>query len=144
MAVGGSYGHGGLWGLDVDEGTYESDGGRYWDVSVKQPDEVRSDSQAAREALAERQATERLERDTKAIVDVMIKTSDGDTKGSIKDRSALNSRQFSKAWADLLDQNMLETVTLLKGNNANMRGSNSRKRRFRYEQDRTRTRTRTA
>ena len=35
LSLGGSAGHGGLWGLDIDEGTNQSEDGRFWDVTIQ-------------------------------------------------------------------------------------------------------------
>ena len=45
LTVGGSVGHGGLWGLNVEEGVYTVEDGRYWQVKVLDPSEVKETAQ---------------------------------------------------------------------------------------------------
>ena len=41
LSSGGSAGHGGYWGVDVQEGTRATPGGRFWQVDILSPEEAR-------------------------------------------------------------------------------------------------------
>ena len=63
LTVGGSVGHGGLWGLNVEEGVYTVEGGRYWQVEVLDPSEVKEATQDRREAERQARTEEAIEKD---------------------------------------------------------------------------------
>ena len=74
LSVGGSAGHGGLWAIDIQEGTQATPGGRYWKVKLLSADDARA-------AVVDRKATQRqarqaeqLETDRRSIVGIYGET----------------------------------------------------------------------
>jgi hypothetical protein len=54
LGYGGSAGHSGLWGVDIDEGTSDAQSGRSYKVTVQEAKEVRRDAESERAAMQER------------------------------------------------------------------------------------------
>ena len=107
MSVGGSAGHNGCWGIDVDEGTPEDPMGRHWNVSVTDAQTARRD--AADEAHRKRQevAEEKEQRTIDANREKVISAFRGIrppllTKSKICDRAGLSKATASKAIAYML------------------------------------------
>jgi hypothetical protein len=116
MTSGGSAGHGGLWALNVTEGTTESDGGRYWQVDVISADDARaqvSDDQEAKRAQASQEA---LEANKKRLLKVLAKYPDGETKTNIRDFSGLHAGPFKAAFSALLMDGCIVSCELQKTN----------------------------
>lgn len=62
MSVGGSAGHSGLWGVDVNEGVRDDPGGRRWDVQTLEANEANEARDASEEQTNERRKESRAER----------------------------------------------------------------------------------
>ena len=60
MSVGGSVGHGGLYGVDVDEGVYDSSKARTWSVNVQSPADIRQSREEQKAANKEAETVKRL------------------------------------------------------------------------------------
>lgn len=103
FSVGGSTGHGGLWGLDVEEGVYSDPGGRYWHVEVLNLDEVEQGVQESQEAARTAKQQKQLEADKNKIVNTLARFPNGETKCIVRDLTGLHTNRFQPALADLLD-----------------------------------------
>lgn len=102
MVVGGSVGHEGLWGLNIDEGHRDDPGGRRWAVDVLPYDELQQDAARRRQARAEETRAEKIGADSKAIVNTMVRFPDGETKTAIRDATGLSGQKFNTAFASLI------------------------------------------
>ena len=116
LSVGGSAGHTSLWALDIDEGTREHEGGRWWQVDVMRASEARDEVQDRRDADKEEQQREQLKRDMRLICDAMVKYPDGETKTVIRDVSGLSTRRFNAALGVLLADNDVMPCEITKPN----------------------------
>jgi hypothetical protein len=116
LTVGGSVGHGGLWGVNVEEGAYTVEGGRYWQVEVLDPSEVKEAHHGAKEAEKEAARGERLQRDKQAVCNVLVKFPGGESKTVIRDLSGLHTSRFNTAFAARVADGMAVPCELFKGN----------------------------
>ena len=67
MAVGGSVGHGGLWGLDIEEGIYGDPGGRRWDVNILDTTEIKRTANDQKEAAKTAERQDKLDSDKRQL-----------------------------------------------------------------------------
>ncbi len=102
LSVGGSAGHTSLWALNIEEGSLERDGERYWHVDVMRTDDARQEVQDRREAAKEKKQQEQFERDKRTICDTLIKFPEGETKSVIRDSARIGSSRFAPALAELI------------------------------------------
>ena len=116
LSIGGSAGHTSLWALDIDEGTKEHDGGRWWHVNVLRANEAREEVQDRKDAAQEEQQREQLARDLRVICDAMVKYPDGETKTVIRDVSGLSTRRFNTALGVLQVDNDVVMCEIAKHN----------------------------
>ncbi len=102
LSVGGRAGHSGLFGIDVNEGIYQPNVERLWQVSVLKPEEARARVQNAKDqAKAENQAV-RIEEGKRRIVGALVKFPDGETPRGIRIACGLNPTRFDPALAELI------------------------------------------
>ncbi|MGV3483344.1 MAG: bifunctional DNA primase/polymerase [Planctomycetaceae bacterium] len=119
MSVGGSAGHSGLWGIDIDEGIRDDPGGRRWDVSVLDA----GDAFDKRDALSESQTEERQERrkqskfdrNKQRIVEVLAGAGDGESLRGVCTAAGMRDRTAKEALEMLVDEGVVETCECKKG-----------------------------
>lgn len=116
LSAGGSAGHSGLYGLDIDEGAFDASRQRTWKVDVLPPDEARNTAAQRKDRDKQESIGRRLENDRQRLVEAMRKYPAGETKTVLKDRSGLNTERFSAALASLLTDNTVEKCDLFKSN----------------------------
>lgn len=116
MTVGGSVGHGGLRGLDIAEGTYNSENGRFWQVDVLDGDQVQQSTEDRKEAEKEATRQKIMEEVKKRIVETMASFPEGQTATRIRDTASLHDRQFKPALASLLRECSVVPCELFKPN----------------------------
>jgi len=112
-SYGGSAGHSGLIGLDIDEGISPN---RHWRVEVQSPDEIRG-------AVVGRQSEAKEERQRAAIdlaksriCGAAVKFPDGETLRTIKDMAGVDGTTAKLAVAELLRSGDLLPVEINKSN----------------------------
>jgi hypothetical protein len=115
LSVGGSAGHGGLWALDIDEGT--GHGTRYWQPSLRLPQEVLDDHRQTEQQQRQNKLAEKLETDKSTIVAAIGKLPDRTgTTTDIRTYAGINAQRFAIALAELVSEGHLSKVTITKGN----------------------------
>lgn len=116
MMAGGSAGHSGLWAVDINEGTRDTPGGRYWEVTVKKPSEVRQDE--ANERQQQKTQERELERQhaRQRVLKIYEKFPNGETSSVIRDAAGVNSRTFGPLNSELLTLGYIEPCDVLKSN----------------------------
>lgn len=119
MSVGGSAGHSGLWGVDVDEGTPQEDKGRRWDVELLSASEAYAqradDEQRVKERRQEQHREQRHRKHCDALWRALQKHPDGESMTSLRRESKLNPDNFQTAIEDLVDDGFAEACTFTKG-----------------------------
>jgi replicative DNA helicase len=120
MSVGGSAGHSGLWGVNIDEGTRQDQGGRRWDVEVI----VAADAYEARdeeeeESLAERKERHnerRADRERNTILVAFTHFPEGETARRIREEAGVSSRRFNPILEQLIAEGLVEACEVAKAN----------------------------
>ena len=120
LNVGGSAGHSGLWGVDIDEGTRQDEYGRRWDLSVMKASRARQqaaeDATEARETEKETKYQAAVTKNREKIMNALKKFPDGETKTQIRDAAGVMSKLFDPIFADLIQENVIETCEIKKAN----------------------------
>ena len=116
LTVGGSVGHGGLWGVNVEEGVYSSGGGRYWQVEVLEPAEVKEAAHDRKDAERQAKTEAVAEKDCQRVLRAAAKYPDGETPKRLREATGLMAGRFNAAIARLLDRCELVPCELVKAN----------------------------
>ena len=121
MNIGGSAGHSSMWAVDIDEGSFEGDAPRRWNVQLAKAEEARRSARERQEADKEkkRQEAQRVQTraDKAAILDALAKSPDGDTEAGLRARSGVRTQRIKPALAELLAEKALIETKITKGNN---------------------------
>lgn len=116
LSVGGSAGHGGLYGVDVSEGAHDSLEGRTWDVSLRSTSDLQAHEQAERENREAERLTEIENKNCRKLREALKKFPSGETARVLRETSALNGANFGKAIVTLLGEGRAEACPIEKGN----------------------------
>lgn len=119
MSVGGSAGHSGLWGVNIDEGTRQDERGRKWDVDVISAGEAFAERAAVQELDKERRQDAKSERrfskHRDAVWNAVREHPDGETRKVLRTESKLNPDNFQPVIDELLEDGLVEPCTVAKG-----------------------------
>lgn len=113
LSIGGSVGHGSLWGLDIEEGVTPN---RVWDVSVMPPEEVREGVARQRAERRTEKDQEKLDGSKERIVKIAAKFKGGETSTALRDGAGLRDPDFKPALAALIESGDLIPWGILKSN----------------------------
>jgi len=118
MRAGGAAGHGGLWGLNIDEGLLNPDAldSRYWQVKVLGMAEARA---GAKQAVADKrseQAAQRDEDDRLKMLEALQVHLKGETQRTLRDMAGLSTARAAKALRSLALDGRVEKTKVTKNN----------------------------
>jgi hypothetical protein len=114
LSTGGSAGHGGLYHLDVDEGTRATPGGRFWETTVTPAAQATTNEAERREAAQAERDQARKQEHADKILAAMRHRPAGDTMRALKEVTGLNSTNFSAALALLIEAAKVEPCEVKK------------------------------
>ena len=116
--VGGSAGHSGLWGLNIDEGTQQTPGGRYWDVQLTSAGEAfehRDETvELIKEARKQKQQEKRDDKGRQLVVQVLRKYPEGETVRTVRNAVKLRQESVVAMLEALVEDGEAERCTVLK------------------------------
>lgn len=118
LSVGGSAGHCGLWGVDVDEGTRQDVGGRGWLIDVQSTAEAYAERDASAEQATEvrkqRQHDVKQQRQREAVLEALLRFPQGETSRAIRDVSGVGARAMQGVLDGLVEEGRVVTCTVQK------------------------------
>jgi hypothetical protein len=118
MSVGGSAGHSGLWGLNIDEGTRQDIGGRRWAVEVLSSAEAYAsrvaDAEEASEVRKQRQYDAKLRRQRDAVLEALREFPEGETSRAIRELACVGARSIQAVLDSLVEDGEIVTCTIQK------------------------------
>lgn len=118
MTAGGSAGHSGLWGLNIDEGTRQDAHGRRWDVDVISGGQAFAEREEAEkdaaEARKQRQQELSKERQREAVVKSLRLFPNGETPRLIRESASVSGTVFNEHIAALIAEGLVEECTVRK------------------------------
>ncbi len=130
LQTGGSLGHSGCWGIDINEGQLnEHFGGRRWELSLFTVEEIRQGAQSAGQDKKEQRQKQQDRDDETAVLRALDKI-DPDKKGAgyakVRDAAGLSERRMTRAVVSLISESIIREgkvkVTLGKGGKRKARG----------------------
>ncbi|HEY2881752.1 MAG TPA: DnaB-like helicase N-terminal domain-containing protein [Pirellulales bacterium] len=120
LNVGGSAGHSALWAVDVEEGVFDGNTPRHWDVNISRAEEARQDARRRSEgerAESQKQAAEtQLQSAKERLINAAAKYPDGETKRVLRDTAGLSGTVADRAISALLSERSLEPCEVKKAN----------------------------
>jgi replicative DNA helicase len=106
LNIGGSAGHSGCWGLDIDEGRLDDNfGGRRWLVQVRSMEDALKRITEAKETKKEAAKKAKLQEDTEKVLKVLEGCPEGETCAEICRMTGLQPRAVGPVLTGLLEQN---------------------------------------
>ena len=118
MSVGGSAGHSGAWGINVDEGTRQDAGGRRWDVEVVSAADAyaerSADAEETSRAQKQRGQLAREQRQGDAVRRVLQNHPAGETLRVIRELAGVNTRAIGPILEDLIERGEVERCEVQK------------------------------
>lgn len=118
LSVGGSAGHSGLWGIDIEEGTRTDPGGRRWEVSIDGASKIVaaniSERESTKEQQAQAKATRQLEADAAKLLDQYLLRPDGDTEKVFREKARLSGTRGGLANDKLLADGLIVACEITK------------------------------
>lgn len=104
LSYGGSAGHSGAWGVDIEEGTRKPTASRTWEVEVRPVEEIRSEQADHRQLATREKQSRRIEEDAMKIFDALGENPEGLTKNRLKDCCGLSSARVTSAISFALEE----------------------------------------
>ncbi len=125
MRAGGSFGHSGLYAVDVDEGVYEPEqpDSRHWDVVVRTTTDVRAE---VKQEYQDRKIKDQEERERdhyRRLIDAARTVGEqGDTEKALRVLSGLNHTNFGQALTVAVKDGRIVKTEIQKANNQTYEG----------------------
>ena len=113
FAFGGSAGHCGAYGIDIEEGRAAD--GRFWKVELNSLSQIREDRETEKEERKREQEQRVYENRRAAVLRAMKRFPDGETMTVIRRTASLNPDNFQPVWTDLLTAMEVEPVRFNRG-----------------------------
>lgn len=118
LSAGGSAGHSGLWGLDIEEHTRQHNGGRIWEVDALTASETYEQRARTEEAAfsSQKQMKEdaRYTRRRDAVVTALQQFAGGETKRVLRETAGVSGTVIRQILEDLLEEDVVEECQVQK------------------------------
>ncbi len=115
MNIGGSAGHSGCWGIDVEEGKLgDNFSGRQWVVLVRSMNDAMRVIVEAKERRQEATRTAKFVEATEKVVNALTTLPDGETQSSICKLTGLQARVVGPVLVNLLARNRVVRTQIMK------------------------------
>ena len=120
LTIGGRAGHGGLYGVTIDEGQFIEGQDRAWVVQVLKPEEMRRADQDGKEEAREAKRLEKIQDDKVRICRAMAALErqhpEGNAVTSIRDRSGIKGQRLQDSLSALLNDGAAVECEFLRSN----------------------------
>lgn len=122
MSVGGSAGHSGLWGVNIDEGTRQDPDGRCWEVDVISSAEAYAERDAVASEVAEerkeQQKQSKRDKQRRAVLAALEKFPNGETSRVIREQAGVSGAVIGEQLDELVGERVVEECMVPKNNRA--------------------------
>ncbi|KKL20403.1 hypothetical protein LCGC14_2455820, partial [marine sediment metagenome] len=116
MSIGGSAGHGGLYGVDIDEGVYDPSTPRTWAVQVQDAADIRQACDEQKTAKKEARTKDRFQANVEKVIRTLAEFPEGETESVLKCRTKLHSDTWKPALQAAIDSGQAIPCKIRKGN----------------------------
>jgi hypothetical protein len=114
LVTGGSAGHGGSYHLDIDEGTRDTPGGRFWQATVTPATQAIANEQEQRAAAADERDRRRREDHRQQILSALRQSPKGETKTGLKEAVKLKTAELTDLMDELITEGKVELCEVKK------------------------------